>query len=135
MGGLGMQRTGGPDIRVKFFDVPPLDPTADLRRTELMRAVLEPKPGANWTDLFYELLMTADGLITRSYPVIELGAVVFSPQVEDANGTCILLKRLLMDVNTTYRSRGFGSSEDIEARQIHRDALAALAERLNRIDG
>lgn len=127
-----MQRTGGPDIRVKFFDVPPLDPTADLRRTELMRAVLEPKPGANWTDL-YELLMTADGLITRSYPVIELGAVVFSPQVEDANGTCILLKRLLMDVNTTYRSRGFGSSKDIEARQVHRDALAALAETLNRI--
>lgn len=47
-----MQRTRGPDVKVKYFDVPPLDPTADLRRTELMRAVIEPEPGANLTNLF-----------------------------------------------------------------------------------
>ena len=70
-----MQRSGGPDIKVKYFDVPPLDVTADLRRSEPMRAVLEPEPGANWTDLFYELLQTTDGLVTRSHPVIEHSAI------------------------------------------------------------
>jgi hypothetical protein len=130
-----MQRSGGPDIRVKFFDVPPLDPSADLRRTEPMRAVLEPQPGGNWTDVFYELLRTADPLIIRSHPVIEHGAIVFAPEVEEANGTCILLKRLVMDVNTTYRTQGFGSPEDMAARRRHRDALAALADSLNRSDG
>lgn len=130
-----MQRSGGPDIKVKYFDVPPLDTTADLRRSEPMRAVLEPEPGANWADLFYELLQTADGLITRSHPVIERGAIVFAPTVEEANGTCILLKRLVMDVNSTYRTRGFGSPETMEARQKHRAALAALADTLNRSDG
>lgn len=43
-----MQRSGGPDIKVKYFDVPPLDPSADLRRSEPMRAVLDPEPGSNW---------------------------------------------------------------------------------------
>nr|WP_063573074.1 hypothetical protein [Luteibacter rhizovicinus] len=130
-----MQRSGGPDIRVKYFDVPPLDPTADLRRTEPMRAVLEPEPGGNWTDVFYELLGTADSLVIRAHPVIDDGAIVFAPTVEEANGTCILLKRLVMDVNTVYRSRGVGSAEDMEARRKHREALAALDETLNRTGG
>jgi len=127
-----MQRSGGPDIKVKYFDVPPLDPTADLRRTEPMRAVLEPVPGANWVDIFYELLHTADPLVARSHPVIDDGAIVFSPSVEEANGTCILVKRLVLDVNAVYRTRGFGSPEALEARRKHREALAALAETLNR---
>lgn len=130
-----MQRSGGPDIKVKYFDVPPLDPTADLRRSEPMRAVLEPEPGGNWMDVFYELLRTADPLIVRSHPVIERGTIVFAPEVEEANGTCILLKRLVLDVNTAYRSRGFGSLQDTEARKAQRDALAALADSLNRSDG
>ena len=130
-----MQRSGGPDIKVKYFDVPPLDPIADPRRSEPMRAVLEPVPGANWVDIFYELLHTADPLVTRSHPVIDDGAVVFSPSVEEANGTCILLKRLVMDANSLYRTRGGGSPENIEARRKHREALAALADALNRSGG
>lgn len=35
-----------------------------------------------------------------------------------------------MDVNTTYRTQGFGSPEDMDARQRHRKALAALADTL-----
>jgi hypothetical protein len=34
--GVGMRRSGGPDIKVKYFDVSPLDPGADLRPTEPM---------------------------------------------------------------------------------------------------
>lgn len=129
-----MQRSGGSDIKVKYFDVPPLDPAADLRRSEPMRAVLEPAPGGNWKDVFYELLQTADALIARSHPVVDDGAIVFSPTVDEATGTCILLKRLVLDVNTAYRSRGFGSPEDLDARKAQRTALAALAESLNRDD-
>lgn len=80
--------------------------------------------------MVFGLTRLADALITRSHPVIEQGAIIFAPKVEEANWTCILPKRLVMDVNTTYRTQGFGSPEDMDARQRHRKALAALADTL-----
>jgi hypothetical protein len=55
-----MQRSGAPDVRIKYFDVPPLEGGADLRRAEPMWAMLDPPPSANWVDLFHELIDEAD---------------------------------------------------------------------------
>ena len=131
-GGRHMQRSGGPDIKVRYFDVPPLDLSADLRRSEPMRAVLEPEPGSNWVDLFYEFIHTSNALLIRAHPVIDDGAIVFSPDVDAARGTCILLKKLVAEVNARYRTRGFASPDDLQSREGHREKLAALAEALNR---
>jgi hypothetical protein len=42
--------------------------------------------------------------VLKAHPVIAGGAIVFSPTVEAVKRTCILLKELVTDVNTTSRS-------------------------------
>jgi len=126
-----MQRSGAPDVRVKYFDVPPLEGGADLRRAEPMWAILDPPPSANWTDLFHDLVAEADPLLRSAHPRIEEGHVVFSPEAARANGTCILLKSLVLDVNSKYRLRGFGNEEHAAWRRQEHAALQRVAGQLN----
>jgi hypothetical protein len=126
-----MQPSGTLDVRVKCFDVPPLEGGADLRRAEPMWAILDPPPSPNWTDLFHDLVAEADPLLRAAHPRIEDGHVVFFPGAARANGTCILLKGLILDVNSKYRVKGFGNEEDAARRRHEHAALQHLAGQLN----
>jgi len=126
-----MQRSGAPDIRVKYFDVPPFEGSADLRRAEPLWAILDPAPSANWTDLFHEMVEEADPLLRAAHPRIEQGHVVFSPEAARANGTCILLKSMVLDVNSKYRVKGFGSEQHAAWRRQEHAALQQVADQLN----
>ncbi|SEN09654.1 hypothetical protein SAMN02800694_2758 [Luteibacter sp. UNCMF331Sha3.1] len=126
-----MQRQGGPDVRVKYFDVPPFDPSADLRDREPMRAILEPAPSSNWVDVFVELLETADPMVRRSHPVLLDALITFFPAPEEARGTAILLKGLVQETNEAYRKRGFGDPGQVQKRKAIHSELQKLAASLN----
>ncbi|WP_413624571.1 hypothetical protein [Luteibacter sp. Lutesp34] len=96
-----------------------------------MRAILEPPPSSNWSDVFAELLETADPSVRQSHPILLGALITFFPAADVARKTATLLKSLVAETNEAYRKRGFSGPEHAHVRELRHVELEKLAASLN----